>query len=249
MPFFANNYFYIITIVLQGICVLHCIRRGRQTTWIWLIVFLPLIGCLIYFFTEIVTRREMQNVQTGVGAVFNPGGRIKRLEENIKISDAFENKVALADAYLDAGQTTRAIELYEWSLDGNFEENEHVLSQLIIAYFQAKRFEEIIPIAKKIYKRPQFARSKAHILYAVALDYAGNSEMAESEFKTMKARFSNFEARYQYGLFLLRANRKEEARQLFAQMVDEAPHLSSQERSYNRSSIAQAKEELRKMKV
>jgi hypothetical protein len=185
MPFFANNYFYIITIVLQAICVLHCI----------------------------------------------------------------ENKVALADAYLGAGHTNRAIELYEWSLDGNFEENEYVLSQLIIAYFQAKRFEEIIPIAKKVYKRPQFARSKAHILYAVALDYAGNREMAESEFKTMKARFSNFEARYQYGLFLIRANRKEEARQLFAQMVDEAPHLSSQERSYNRSSIAQAKEELRKMKV
>jgi hypothetical protein len=248
MPFFANNYFYIITIVLQAVCVLHCVRRGRQNNWIWLIVFLPIIGCLIYFFTEIVTRREVQNVQTGVGAVFNPGGRIKRLEENIKVSDAFENKVALADAYLDAGQTNKAIELYEWSLDGNFEENEHVLNQLVIAYFQAKRFEEIIPIAKKIYKRPQFARSKAHILYAVALDYTGNYEMAEAEFKTMKARFSNFEARYQYGLFLIRANRKEEAGQLFMQMTDEASHLSPQERSYNRAWIAQAKDELRKIK-
>ncbi|MEP7373105.1 MAG: PLDc N-terminal domain-containing protein [Chitinophagaceae bacterium] len=249
MPFFANNYFYIITIVLQAICVLHCIRRGRQNNWIWLIVFLPVIGCLIYFFTEIVTRREVHNVQTGVGAVFNPGGRIKRLEENIKVSDAFENKVALADAYLAAGQTMRAIELYEWSLDGNFEENEYVLSQLIIAYFQAKRFEEIIPIAKKIYKRPQFARSKAHILYALALDYTGNSELAETEFKTMKARFSNFEARYQYGLFLIRANRKQEAQQLFAQIVDEASHLSSQEKGYNRGWITLAKDELRKMKI
>jgi hypothetical protein len=249
MPFFDNNYFYIITILLQGICVYHCIRKGRQNTWIWLIVFLPLIGCLIYFFTEIVTRREMQNVQTGVGAVFNPSGRIKRLEENIKFSDAFENKVALADAYLDAGQTTKAIDLYEWSLEGNFEENEHVLSQLVIAYFQAKRFEEIIPLAKKIYKRPQFARSKAHILYAMALEQTGNPEMAEAEFKTMKARFSNFESRYQYGLFLQRAGRQKESRQLFAQIVDEASHLSSQERSYNRAWIANAKDELRKMKV
>ena len=200
------------------------------------------------FFTEIFTRGEIQNVQTGVGSVFNPGGRIKRLEENIKVSDAFENKVALADAYLDAGQTARAIELYESSLYGNFEENEHVFSQLIIAYFQTKRFEEIIPIAKTIYKRPQFARSKAHILYAIALDYTGNSDRAETEFKTMKARFSNFEARYQYGLFLVRANRKEEARQLFAQMVDETPHFISQERSYNRCSTTQARDELRKMK-
>ncbi len=249
MPFFDNKYFYIITILLQGICVYHCVRRGRQNTWIWLIVFLPVIGCLIYFFTEIITGREVQKMQSGVGTVFNPGGRIKRLEENIKFSDAFENKVALADAYLDAGQTKKAIELYEWSLQGNFEENEYVLSQLIIAYSRVNRFEEIIPLAKKIYKRPQFARSKAHIVYAMALEYTGNSEQAEAEFKTMKARFSNFESRYQYGLFLLRAGRREEARQLFMQMVDEVSHLSSQERSYNRAWIAQAKDELRKMKV
>jgi hypothetical protein len=249
MPFFDNSYFYIITILLQGICVYHCIRKGRQNSWIWLIVFLPIIGCLIYFFTEIITRREMQNVQAGVGTMFNPGGRIKRLEENIKVSDAFENKVALADAYLDAGQVTRAIELYEWSLEGNFAENEHVLNQLIIAYFQSKRFEEVIPLAKKIYKRPQFARSKAHILYAMALERTGNIEMAEAEFKTMKARFSNFEARYQYGLFLQREGRHDEGRQLFAQIVDEASHLSSQERSYNRPCISQAKDELRRIKV
>ncbi len=247
MPFFANNYFYIITIVLQAICVLHCIRRGRQNNWIWLIVFLPLIGCLIYFFTEIVTRREMQNVQAGVGAVFNPGGRIRKLEENLKFSDAFHNKVALADAYLEVGQTNRAIDLYESSLQGNFEENEHVLYQLIIAYSLVNRFEDIIPLAKKIYKRPQFARSKAHIVYAMALANTGNAELAETEFKTMKARFANFEARYQYSLFLSRSNRQEEARQLFEQIVDEAPHLTPVERNYNRAWIAQAKDELRKM--
>ena len=51
----------------------------------------------------------------------------------------------------------------------------------------------------------------------------------------MKARFSYFEAGYQYGLFVIRANKKEEARQLFAQIVDEASHLNSQEKSYNRA--------------
>lgn len=249
MPFFFNNYFYIFTVVLQAICVIHCLRRGRQNTWIWLIVFLPIIGCLIYFFTEIVTGREIEKVQSGVGVIFNPGGRVKRLEENLKFSDAFHNRVALADAYLETGQTNRAIELYESSLEGNFEENEHVLNQLIIAYSQVSRFGEIIPIAKKIYKRPQFARSKAHILYAIALDYTGNTELAEAEFKLMKAKFSNFEARYQYGLFLLRHNRKDEARQIFGQIADEASHLTSQERNYNRAWIAQTKDELRKMKV
>ncbi|MEJ0101027.1 MAG: hypothetical protein WDO19_00080 [Bacteroidota bacterium] len=72
--FFANGYFYFFTIVLQAVCVIHCIRKGKQNNWIWIIVFLPVVGCLAYIFTEIFTGREIQHVQSGVGNVFNPGG-------------------------------------------------------------------------------------------------------------------------------------------------------------------------------
>ncbi|MEO5564039.1 MAG: hypothetical protein ABIR18_11405, partial [Chitinophagaceae bacterium] len=168
--FFGSGYFYIITIVLQVICVIHCIRKGKQNYWIWLIVFIPIIGCLVYFFTEILNSRDIRQVQSGMGDVLNPGGRVKKLENNLRFSDTFNNRVELADAYLAAGQTPRAIDLYESSLTGNFTENEYVLSKLIVAYYQTKQFEKLVPIAKKIYNRPQFARSKPHICYAMALE-------------------------------------------------------------------------------
>jgi hypothetical protein len=96
---------------------------------------------------------------------------------------------------------------------------------------------------------PQFNFSRAHVLYAAALDYAGNSQEAEKEFISMKGRFSNYEARYQYGLFLIRNNRPEEARLSFTEMIDEASHLSPVEKRYNRAWFAKSKEELRKMKT
>jgi len=245
--FFANKYFYFITIVLQLICVVHCVRRGRQqNNWIWIIVFLPVVGCLAYIFTEIFTGSEIQNVQAGVGTMFNPGGRVRRLENNLKFADTFANRVALADAYLANGQADKAIELYESSLTGNFTENEYALNQLIIAYFQVKRYEDILPIAAKIYKLPQFARSRAHILYAAALGYIGHPEAAEKEFKTMKSKFSNYEARYYYGRFLINAGRHEEAFALYNEMVNESSHLSPPERRYNSNWIAQARGELKK---
>lgn len=246
MPFYSP-YFYYIIIGLQAICAIHCIKKGNPK-WIWLILFLPFIGCMIYIFTEMFTGRELQNVQQGVGAVFNPGGRIKKLEDNLRFSDTFNNKVALADAYLQAGQTTKAIALYESSLTGNFIENEYVLRQLIIAFSIVKRYADVVPLAKKLYRLPQFPRSKAHILYAIALEHTGQAEQAETEFKMMKARYSNFESRFQYGQFLQRANRQEEARQLFTEMLDEVPHLSSVERRSSSTWFAQAKDELRKMK-
>jgi hypothetical protein len=245
--FFFNNYFYLITIGLQAICVIHCVRRGKQNNWIWLIVFLPLIGCLVYIFTEIFSGRDIQKVQSGVSSVFNPGGSVRRLEDNLRFSDTFANRVALADAYLATGHTDRAIEFYESSLAGNFTENEHVLSQLIIAYYQGKRYDDIIPIARKIYTAPQFARSRSHILYAAALGYTGNYEQAEKEFKTMKARFANYEARYYYAILLAGTDRAPEARQLFFEMLDEVTHLSSYERRYNRDWFRLAKNELNKL--
>ena len=65
--FFANSYLYYIPIALQAICVLHCIRKGNQGKWIWIIVFLPVIGSLIYLFSEVITGHEIDQVSSGVG--------------------------------------------------------------------------------------------------------------------------------------------------------------------------------------
>jgi hypothetical protein len=78
------------------------------------------------------------------------------------------------------------------------------------------------------------------------LGYTGNSQAAEMEFKKMKARFSAFEARYQYGMFLLRAERTEDARLVFKDIADEAPYLSPRERRTNRLWISKAKEEFKR---
>lgn len=246
--FFATPWFYYVTIGLQALCVIHCMRRGNQQKWIWIIVFLPLVGCIAYIFTEMVNGRQLSsNVQDGVGAVFNSVGRIKKLEDNLRFTDTFNNRIALADAYLNAGQTDRAIALYEQSMTGAFTENELLLSRLITAYYKVKRYNDILPLARKLYKTVPFARSRSHILYALALEQTGNSGQAEKEFETMKARFSNFEARYQYGMFLRRAGRDEEARKTFLTMLEEAPHLSRRERRYSRQWFVYAKDELAKM--
>ncbi|MBS1665453.1 MAG: PLDc N-terminal domain-containing protein [Bacteroidetes bacterium] len=243
---FFPHYFYYISIALQAICVIHCLRRGGNTQkWIWLIVFLPVIGSLAYLFTEIIHIRDLSGFQAGLGSLVNPAGRIKRLESNLKFSDTFNNRVMLADAYMLVGRVDEAIELYESSLTGAFTENEHVIKQLIAAYFQKGRYAEVLPLARKIYNRPQFSRSKEHIFYARALELTGDAAGAEREFIKMKSRFSNFEARYQYGLFLQRAGRENEARAVFEDIAGEASHLSSRERRDNHHWIAKAKEELR----
>jgi len=87
------------------------------------------------------------------------------------------------------------------------------------------------------------------VLYAKALENTGELEAAENEFKAMKGRYSNFEQRYEYGLFLLRTDRPEDARQIFAQITEEAPHLSNMEKRASRTWINKSREELNNIPV
>ena len=246
VPFLPPS-LYLVSIILQAICVIHCLAKGNQQRWIWIIIFLPMIGCVVYLFTEIVNAKNARGLSTGLGGLINPAGRIRRLENNLRFADTFNNRVMLADAYLAVGRTDEAIELYASGLTGAFTENEYVIKQLIRAYFEKQRYAEVIGMARKLYGRPQFARSKEHVLYARALEYTGDLTAAEQEFMKMKARFADFEARYQYGLFLRGTGRGKEARLVFEDIAGEASHLSSRERRDNRAWIVKAKEELKKV--
>jgi hypothetical protein len=241
------GYFYYISIVLQVICVLHCLRKATQQRWIWLIVFVPYIGSIAYFFSEILPGLNAAGWQEGLGSLFvSPAARIRRMEQNLQFANTFNNRVLLANAYMIAGRTGEAIELYSTSLTGAFTENEYVINRLIEAYFKTGQFRELIGLTKKVYSTPGFPRSQAHLCYARALEMTGDQEGAEREFKKMKGRFADFQARYQYALFLQRAGREGEAQGVLEDIVKEGPHLSSRERRANYLWIQKSKEELRR---
>ena len=240
--FFLQSNFYIATIVLQLICLWHCIAKQHQQKWLYIIIFLPLIGCVIYFFSEILTRRNIHQVTAGMGDFIQPAGSLKKLEQNLQFSDTFNNRVALGDAYLRAGQTAKAAELYESCLHGAFTENEYAIGQLILASYAEKRYDAIVELAPRIAKLPQFERSRARILYAMSLGYTGQPEQAEKEFQQMNGRFSNFEARYYFALFLQQQERYGEARSLLNRINEEVPQLGPGERRFNRQWIQLARD-------
>ncbi|MCE3225766.1 MAG: hypothetical protein K0S32_317 [Bacteroidetes bacterium] len=236
------SFFSYFIIFLQGICVFHCIKKGNDQKWIWLIVFLPFIGSLIYLFTEVIQKRHVSSVQSVVGDVINPKGRISDLEKQFKYSNTFTNRVALADAYLAAGQNEKAIELYEPGLTGIFHDNELAVKNLIQAYYNVGRYEDIVRMAPRIEKNINFSRSHANFLYAIALEKTGKKDLAEKQYKALNHRFSNYEARYHYGEFLLNEGRKEDAALVFFEMVDEGEQMSRKERSAGSAWINKAKD-------
>lgn len=226
--------YYYVVLILQGICVFHSIRMGNQQKWIWIIIFLPLIGSIAYIFTEIVKKQHVNAIQTDVVKLVNPSGRIRDLEKKFKFSDTFANRVALADAYLQNRAYDKAIEMYEPALAGTFSDNEHVIKKLMQAYYEVGRYQDVIRLAPKVSHDISFSKSKSNLYYAFALEQAGRNDLAEKEYKAMNHRYSNYEARYYYGDFLVRNDKKTEAAQLFQDIYNEAEHMSRSEKGHSK---------------
>jgi hypothetical protein len=210
-------------------------------------VFLPLIGSVAYIFTEIIKKEQIGNLENNVKVSFFPSNRIEQLTKRLKFANTFENRIALADAYLHNGMTTEAIQLYEASLTGIFIDNEHVVRQLIDAYYQVGRYEDVIKIVPRISKKIDFNKSKSNILYALSLEKTNQLDLAEREFTNMNHGFSNYEARYSFACFYIRNNKPQEAKQILLKVENEVEHMNRREMGNSKEWINNCLKELRKM--
>ncbi len=46
--------FVILTVAIQVIAVVHLFRTGRNMRWLFLIILVPMVGCLAYFIVEVL---------------------------------------------------------------------------------------------------------------------------------------------------------------------------------------------------
>ncbi len=248
MPFSIFQYtsgYYFLILILQAYCVYHSYKRGTHSKWMWIIVFLPLIGCMVYLFSEVIQKKDINTIQSGVGQIINPGGRIKELEKRFHFSDTFANRCALADAYLEAGLNEKAIELYEPALTGIFSDNEQVIKQLALAYYNTGRFQDVINIVPRIVNSLDFSKTQACLVYARSLEQCGKYKEAEDQYQAMNHRFSNYEARYYYAMFLLAQNKTTEGMLILHEITAEADRLSVREKGKERAWINKAREEMK----
>ncbi len=80
-----------LVIGMQILCAIHAVRNKRDN-WIYIIIFFPGLGCVIYFFAEILPSLGgdpgMRKAGSTLGKIFNPGGDLKRLRREVEISNS-----------------------------------------------------------------------------------------------------------------------------------------------------------------
>jgi hypothetical protein len=99
----------------QVLCVTHVVRTGRPFWWIYLIVFATLVGTIVYLGVEILPALyrgpTARQAVTRTAKVLDPGRGVRDAWRRLELSPTVQNRTALAQEYLAAGQPQDAVPL------------------------------------------------------------------------------------------------------------------------------------------
>jgi hypothetical protein len=214
----------IALLVLLIVCVVHAVRTGNVFPWIYIMVFLPGIGPLIYFFMMIVpdlTRtRGAQTLKRGAARAIDPHKDYRAAMREVEMVGSVDAKRALADQLMQRGLYTDAIEVYRNALQGQFAADPALLVGLARAQMSNGDGAGAQASLDALQKSdPSFSSQDAHMIYARALEMQGKDGEAETEYKRLIPYFAGEEARTRYAMLLDRMGRRDDARAIYAQVL------------------------------
>ena len=222
---------HILGILLFAVQVgfaLHVIRSGRDRYWLYLILFLPGLGCAIYFFSEVLPElRGNYRVQRAGHALLkavDPQREVRRLKDVVQLSDTFENRKALADACVAASHLDEARQLYTALLKQEAH-NPHIMQNLALCQYLAKNYSAAKQtLDELIAHNPDYNSAEGHLLYAKTLEALGETQQALEEYQVVVQNFPGEEARYRYALLLKASGDMHEAGKIFNEILTRARH-------------------------
>jgi len=223
-------YSYYLVMALQAFCIYHAYSNRVEQKWYWIILFLPVIGSLIYLYTHFYSRQNIDNLEEGIKVVLNSDYATQKLEKEVEYSDTIITKTRLAEKYGELGRHDEAIALYLSCLEGFNSDSPGIVKKLVHLYYLTEDYSKAVDYGNRIKDNTEFSNSEEKIGYAWALYYSGDTEAAAAYFEDMDAPFSHYPQRMEYARFYFEQGKKEAALEKLNELLGEYEHLESYEK-------------------
>lgn len=241
--------FAILLVLVQIAFAVHVVKSGRDRYWIYLILFIPAIGCAVYFITQVLPEmgqsRSVRRAARSLLKAVDPERELRRRKEELAMADTIDNRMKLAEECIEAGFYADAIGLLQECLRGSHQDDPHILMMLARARFDAGFFNDARQTLEHlIEKNPDFKSHDGHLLYARSLESLNQIDAAAAEYEVLLHSFPGEEARVRYALMLSRIGQTEKAQRLFNDSLMRARRAPSYYRSQERPWLAMAEQNL-----
>jgi hypothetical protein len=218
---------YLLSIAIQVALVVHCIKTGRNTIWIWALMLLPLAGPIAYVIVEILPElggsRTSRRAVRSVSRALDPHKDLRNFETRARLTGDVASRQSYAAELVRQGRSTEAIDAYRQTLKGLYEHDPNLLLGLAQAQFAAdKPAEARATLDSLIASNPDFKSPDGHLLYARALQAEGNATKALEEYKVVAGYYAGAEAALRYAQLLRTQGQRDEARRVLTELIDHA---------------------------
>jgi len=241
---FLSSLFYPWGFLLQGLAIVHFIRRRPDTYWFYVILFLGPIGAIVYLLVEALPDIGLVGQSF---KVFPRRKRIGQLEAIIRDNPSPGNYEELGDLYMDDGKIPQAREAFDRAIAARADTPDPFYRRGVCA-IQMGDFAAAVPdLERVVAKQSDYDFQRAAGLLAHAYAQTGQKEKAESLFRRVTTTSTLSETYLNFADLLASEQRTDEAREWTQRVLDKKPTMPSYLRRRERPWFRRASEMLKKL--
>jgi hypothetical protein len=234
-----------ILLVIQLCFAYHALKTGRPYWWLFVIMGMPVAGCLLYYFIEVFPlSRESRKAEKAVQAIakaFDPDKSLREHVANLEDCGSVDNRIALARSCIERKMYREAASLYRSCLAGVHESDPDIRFGLASALVLAGEVKEAHALRQS---HPSFRAAEVRLVLARALEELGRLEDALTEYRVLADTFAGEEGRWRYGALLHRMGRSAEAADVFHRMLRNASRMPEHYREAQQQWLTLAREQV-----
>jgi hypothetical protein len=239
----------VLFLLAQVACAVHAGRTGRPFFWIYLILFLPMMGMLAYFAVEIIPglyqSRTGRRAAAGVGKLLDPEKDYRAALRQVQISETVQTKSTLAELCIETKRFDEAARLYREVLTGLHATDPSLLMGLARAEFGRGDHAEVQAVLEDLREaNPEYRSADGHLLYARCLELQGKTDAALYEYAALAPYYPGQEAKARYAALLKETGKLEEANQIFREVIEAVDLLPKHARRLQREWAELAKRQM-----
>jgi hypothetical protein len=216
---FLSHIFYPWGLVLQGLAIIHFIRRRPDGYWLFVILFLGPLGAVIYLIAE-----GIPGAGTGF-KMFPRRKRIGELRQLVQVNPSPGNYEELGDLLMEDGKLAAARDAFDKAIGARGDTLDAFYRRGVCA-LQLGDAAVAVPDLEKVYARePGYDFYRGAGLLAQAYAQTGEKQRAEAMFRWATERSVTSETYLNYADLLAVEGRNAEARAWAQKVLDKRPAM------------------------
>ena len=239
-----SHLFYPWGLLLQGLAIVHFIRRRPNMYWIYIILFLGAVGALIYLVVEALPDAGLVGQSF---KVFPRRKRIGQLELAIRDNPSAGNWEEVGNLYMDDGKLQMARTAFDKAIAARADTLDTFYRRGICALQLGDAPGALPDLERVVLKDAKYDFHRAAGLLAHAYAQTGQKEKAEALFRQVTVISTLSETYLNFADLLARTGRNAEARQWAQKVLDKEPTMPGYLRRRERPSFRSARAILKRV--